>query len=83
MPCIIIMLHCIIVYIHVVFQCHIHITHTILHSAKGGAVERGCSDLYGVIHDVTTQYYPNPLHPPPTAPPCTVSFHNFKFVFAA
>ena len=25
----------------------------ILHSAKGGAVETGCSDLYGVIHDFT------------------------------
>ena len=25
----------------------------VLHSAKGGAVETGCSDLYGVIHDVT------------------------------
>ena len=25
-----------------------------LHSAKGGAVETGCSDLYGVIHDFTT-----------------------------
>ena len=24
-----------------------------LHSAKGGAVETGCSDLYGVIHDFT------------------------------
>ena len=24
-----------------------------LHSAKGGAVEAGCSDLYGVIHDFT------------------------------
>ena len=41
-----------------------------LHSAKGGAVEPGCSDLYGVIYYVTVQYYPNPLHSPPTAPPC-------------
>ena len=24
-----------------------------LHSAKGGAVERGCSALYDVIHDFT------------------------------
>ena len=24
-----------------------------LHCAKGGAVETGCSDLYGVIHDFT------------------------------
>ena len=24
-----------------------------LHSAKGGAVETGCSDLYGVVHDLT------------------------------
>ena len=33
-------------------------------SSKGGAVETGCSDLYGVIN------YPHPLHPPPTAAPC-------------
>ena len=39
-------------------------------SSKGGAVETGCSDLYGVIYYFTIQYYPNPLHPPPTAPPC-------------
>ena len=32
-------------------------------------METGCSDLHGVIHDFTVQYHPNPLHPPPTAPP--------------
>ena len=41
-----------------------------LHSAKGGAVETGCSDFNGVIYYFTISYYPNPLHPPPTAPPC-------------
>ena len=25
-------------------------SHELLHSAKGGAVETGCSDLYGVIY---------------------------------
>ena len=40
-----------------------------LHSAKGGAVETGCSDLYDVICCFTIQYYPNPLHPRSTAPP--------------
>ena len=44
-------------------------SYNILHSAKGGAVETGCSELYGVIYDFTIWYYPNPLHPPPTAPP--------------
>ena len=28
-------------------------------------METGCSDLYGVIYDLTIQYYPDPLHPPP------------------
>ena len=38
-------------------------------SSKEGAVETGCSDLYDVIYDFIIEYYPNPLHPPPTAPP--------------
>ena len=42
----------------------------VLHSAKGGAVETGCSDLYGVTYYFIMQCYPNRLHPPPTAPPC-------------
>ena len=42
-----------------------------LHSAKGGAVETGCSDLNGVIYYFAILYYPNPLHPPPTDPPPT------------
>ena len=36
---------------------------------KGGAVETGCSDLYDIICQFTIQYYPHPLHPPPTTPP--------------
>ena len=39
-----------------------------LHSAKGGAVETGCSDLYDMICRFTKQYYPHPLHPRSTAP---------------
>ena len=40
-----------------------------LHSAKGGAVETGCSDLYDVIYQFaiyTTPIHctPHPLHPP-------------------
>ena len=38
-------------------------------SSKGGAVETGCSYLYGVMYYFTISYYPNPLHPPLTAPP--------------
>ena len=38
-------------------------------SSKGCAVETGCSDLYDVVHYFSIEYYPNPLHPPPTAPP--------------
>ena len=45
-------------------------TCSFLHSAKGGAVETGCSDLYGVIYYFIIYYYPHPLHTPPTAPPC-------------
>ena len=40
-----------------------------LHSAKGGTVETGCSGLQAMIGCFTISYYPNPLHPPPTAPP--------------
>ena len=39
-------------------------------SSKGGAVETGCSDVYDVIYKFILYYYPNPLHPAPTAPPC-------------
>ena len=39
-------------------------------SSKGGAVETGCSDLYALMHYFVIWYSPNPLHPPPTAPPC-------------
>ena len=42
------------IYVFVVITCTIVnmvlCTHMILHSAKGGAVETGCSDVYGVIH---------------------------------
>ena len=41
-----------------------------LNSAKVGAVETGCRDLYDVIYYLIIQNYPHPLHPPPTAPPC-------------
>ena len=40
-----------------------------LHSAKGGAVERGCSGLHYIIGCFIIWYYPHPLHLPPTAPP--------------
>ena len=55
-----------------------------LHSAKRGAVETGCSELYGVMHYYTIYYYPNVLHPPSTAPPCNeypvASFRMLMFV---
>ena len=37
---------------------------------RGGAVETGCSCLHHIIGCVTIEYYPHPLRPPPTAPPC-------------
>ena len=41
-----------------------------LHSVKEDAVETGCCALHYIIGCVAIQYYPHPLHPPPTAPPC-------------
>ena len=39
-------------------------------SSQGGALETGCSELYDVLYCFIMQYYPHPLNPPPTAPPC-------------
>ena len=38
-------------------------------SSKGGAVETGCSGLHHIICCFIIEYYPHPLHHPPTAPP--------------
>ena len=38
-------------------------------SSKEGAVETGCSGSHSIVGCFTIQYYPHPLHPPPTAPP--------------
>ena len=38
-------------------------------SSKGGAVETGCSGLHYIIGRFDVHYYPQPLHPVPTAPP--------------
>ena len=40
-----------------------------LHSAKGGAVETGCSALHYTMYCYIVQDNPHPLHPPPTSPP--------------
>ena len=47
-------------------------------SAKGGAVETGCSGLHCIIGCSTIKCYPHPLHPPPIAPPshCTPPVMN-------
>ena len=42
----------------------------LLHSAKGGAVETGCSGLHYIVGCFVIWYCPHPLHPLPTAPPC-------------
>ena len=38
-------------------------------SSKWGALETGCSGLHYIIGCFIIQYYPNPLHLPPAAPP--------------
>ena len=33
-------------------------------------METGCSGLHYITYRFIKYYYPHPLHPPPTAPPC-------------
>ena len=52
--------------------------HGHLHSAKGGAVETGCNGLHNMRGCFIILYYPHPLHPLPTAPPCN-EYHDVSY----